>query len=96
MRKAVDLVVEEAKPISVDQAKARDKLWTPEKERDEAAGEIWTPGSARQWSVRQSSEKRSSGSPAARCRSGDALLELGGQAVRGAVEGAPVLELARP
>ena len=45
MRKAVDLVVEEAEPISVDQAKARDKLWTPEKERDEAAGEIWTPGS---------------------------------------------------
>jgi trigger factor len=46
MRKAVDLLVEDAKPISVDQAKARDKLWTPEKERDEAAtGEIWTPGS---------------------------------------------------
>jgi trigger factor len=45
MRKAVDLLVEEAKPISVDQAKARDKLWTPEKEREEASGEIWTPGS---------------------------------------------------
>ncbi len=45
MRKAVDLVVEHAKPIPVEQAKARDKLWTPEKERGEApAGEIWTPG----------------------------------------------------
>jgi len=45
MRKAVDLLVEHAKPIPVEQAKARDKLWTPEKDRDEAgAGEIWTPG----------------------------------------------------
>jgi trigger factor len=47
MRKAVDVLVEEAKPISVEQAKARDKLWTPEKERDEESqpSEIWTPGS---------------------------------------------------
>jgi trigger factor len=46
MRKAVDLLVEEAKPISVEQAKARDKLWTPEKDQKEAAPEqIWTPGS---------------------------------------------------
>ncbi len=46
MRKAVDHLVENATPISVDQAKARDKLWTPEKEQEEAgAGEIWTPGS---------------------------------------------------
>ncbi|HEY1358059.1 MAG TPA: trigger factor [Thermoleophilaceae bacterium] len=46
MRKAVDLLVESASPISVDQAKARDKLWTPEKDREEAgSGEIWTPGS---------------------------------------------------
>src|SRR4051794_5143021 len=46
MRKAVDYIVENASAISVDQAKARDKLWTPEKDRDEAAaGEIWTPGS---------------------------------------------------
>lgn len=45
MRKAVDLLVEHAKPIPVEQAKARDKLWTPEKEASEPAGEIWTPGS---------------------------------------------------
>ena len=32
MRKAVDLLVESAKPITVEQAKARDKLWTPEKD----------------------------------------------------------------
>src|SRR4051812_34184901 len=47
MRKAVDLIVDSAKPIPVDQAKAREKLWTPDKEEKEAAGagQIWTPGS---------------------------------------------------
>jgi trigger factor len=45
MRKAVDLLVENAKPISVDQARARDKLWTPGKESGERTTEIWTPGS---------------------------------------------------
>jgi trigger factor len=47
MRKAVDLLVESAKPIPVEQAAAREKLWTPEKERAaEGAGELWTPGSS--------------------------------------------------
>ena len=32
MRKAVDLLVESAKPIPVEQAAAREKLWTPDKE----------------------------------------------------------------
>jgi trigger factor len=45
MRKAVDLLVENAKPISVEQAKARDKLWTPDKGAEERQSEIWTPGS---------------------------------------------------
>src|SRR3954465_10177763 len=46
MRKAVDLMVDSAKRITVEQAKARDKLWTPGKEDDEGAvaKEIWTPG----------------------------------------------------
>jgi trigger factor len=44
VRKAIDLVAESAKPIPLDQAEAREKLWTPEKER-EAAGSLWTPGS---------------------------------------------------
>jgi trigger factor len=44
MRKAVDLMVESAKPITVEQAKARDKLWTPEKDEEETPKEIWTPG----------------------------------------------------
>ena len=46
-RKAVDLVAESATAISVEQAKARDKLWTPEKESAEAgSGQLWTPGSS--------------------------------------------------
>jgi trigger factor len=46
MRKAVDLLVETAKPIPAEQAAAREKLWTPEKEeKDKGAGQIWTPGS---------------------------------------------------
>jgi trigger factor len=52
-RRALDLLAEEAKPISIEQAKARDKLWTPEKGEpgtaEEAAGggsgQLWTPGS---------------------------------------------------
>jgi trigger factor len=46
MRKAVDLLVEAAKPIPLEQAAAREKLWTPEKESaEQGAGQIWTPGS---------------------------------------------------
>jgi trigger factor len=48
-RDAVELLVREAKPITVEQAKARDKLWTPGKESgpgsEGSTGQIWTPGS---------------------------------------------------
>jgi trigger factor len=45
MRKAVDLLVESAKPIPQEQAAAREKLWTPDKEKDESgSAQIWTPG----------------------------------------------------
>jgi trigger factor len=48
-RRALDLLAEEAKPISIEQAKARDKLWTPGREEAEStgarAGRLWTPGS---------------------------------------------------
>jgi trigger factor len=43
-RQALELLVAEAKPISVEQAKARDKLWTPGKE-EAGSGQLWTPGS---------------------------------------------------
>jgi trigger factor len=42
-RKAIDLLAESAKPIALEQAEAREKIWTPEKERKEA-GSLWTPG----------------------------------------------------
>jgi trigger factor len=46
-RRAMDLIAESAKPISVEQAQARDKLWTPEKgdETEAGGGRLWTPGS---------------------------------------------------
>jgi trigger factor len=44
MRRALELVAEEAKPIPLEQAQAREEIWTPEKEREEK-GALWTPGS---------------------------------------------------
>jgi trigger factor len=53
-RQALELLVREAKPISVEQAKARKKLWTPGKDKAETgpgtgsagpSGQLWTPGS---------------------------------------------------
>jgi len=44
-RQAVDLLEEHATAISVEQAKARDKLWTPGQEETASGGQIWTPGS---------------------------------------------------
>jgi trigger factor len=41
-RKAIDLVVEATRPIPLEQAEAREQIWTPEKERREA-GSLWTP-----------------------------------------------------
>lgn len=46
IRKAIDLIAESANPIPLAQAEARERLWTPEKERGEEQGaELWTPGS---------------------------------------------------
>jgi trigger factor len=56
LRKAADLVIERAKSIPIEQAAAREAIWTPEKgekKRAEASGEpsgpqqpgeLWTPG----------------------------------------------------
>jgi trigger factor len=46
-QKALDVVTENAKPITAEQADAKQKLWTPEKETAQSAAkssEIWTPG----------------------------------------------------
>jgi trigger factor len=45
-RRALELIVSEAKPISVEQAKARKKLWTPgQDDPEQGTGELWTPDS---------------------------------------------------
>ena len=44
MRRALELIGENAKPIPLEQAHAREEIWTPEKEREEKGG-LWTPGS---------------------------------------------------
>ncbi len=44
--RAAELLVREATPITVEQAQAREKLWTPGKEDSESgSGQLWTPGS---------------------------------------------------
>ena len=46
IRQAIEMLVAEATPITVEQAKAREKLWTPGKEpAGEGSGQLWTPGS---------------------------------------------------
>jgi trigger factor len=46
-RQAIEMLVAGAKPISVEQAKARKKIWTPGKEAaaGQGSGRLWTPGS---------------------------------------------------
>ncbi len=45
VRKAIDVVADSAVPIPLEQAEAREKIWTPEKEKEEEKGELWTPDS---------------------------------------------------
>jgi trigger factor len=45
-RQAIDLITESARSLTVEQARARDKLWTPDKEYPRGIEKpIWTPGS---------------------------------------------------
>jgi trigger factor len=45
LRSALDRLAADVKPISVELAEARDKLWTPDKENPEPEKKLWTPGS---------------------------------------------------
>lgn len=45
LKKALDEIVAGVKRIPVELAAARDKLWTPEKEKEGKKMNIWTPGS---------------------------------------------------
>jgi trigger factor len=44
LRQALDRIAAEVKPIPVDLARAREKLWTPGQEKPEGATKLWTPG----------------------------------------------------
>ena len=45
LARALDRIASEVKRIPVELAAAREKLWTPEKERDQAETTLWTPAS---------------------------------------------------
>jgi trigger factor len=45
LRAALDRLAADVKPIAPELAEARDKLWTPDKEKTEADTKLWTPGS---------------------------------------------------
>jgi trigger factor len=45
LRAALDRLVADVKPIAPQLAEARDKLWTPDKEKPEGETKLWTPGS---------------------------------------------------
>ena len=45
MKKALDKIVEDVKPIPVELARARESIWTPEKEKPDTPTKLWTPGS---------------------------------------------------
>jgi trigger factor len=45
LRSALDRLASDVKRIPVELAEARDKLWTPEKEKPENSAKLWTPGS---------------------------------------------------
>ena len=45
LRAALDRLVADVKPVAPEVAEAREKLWTPDKEKTEADTKLWTPGS---------------------------------------------------
>ncbi len=45
MARALDRIAAEVKPISLEQAEAREAIWTPDKEKPKTETKLWTPGS---------------------------------------------------
>jgi trigger factor len=45
LRRALDRLATDVKRIPMELARAREQLWTPEKEKPETATKLWTPGS---------------------------------------------------
>ena len=45
LRRAVDVIADSAQPVEPGQAKAREQIWTPDKQRkEEGSAQLWTPG----------------------------------------------------
>jgi len=44
LRAAIDRVAADVKPIPLEQAQAREAIWTPDKEKPEQETKLWTPG----------------------------------------------------
>ena len=45
LKKALDRIAADVKPIAPDLHEARESIWTPEKEQPAEAPKLWTPGS---------------------------------------------------
>jgi trigger factor len=45
LKKALDRIVEDVKPIPVELARARESIWTPEQEKPATPTKLWTPSS---------------------------------------------------
>jgi trigger factor len=45
LRAALDRVASEVRRIPLEQAQAREQIWTPEKEKPQTPTKLWTPGS---------------------------------------------------
>jgi trigger factor len=46
LRAALDRLVADVRPIAPELAEAREKLWTPDKEKPQGDTKVWTPGSS--------------------------------------------------
>jgi len=46
LSRAVQFLVDASAPISMEQAEARERLWTPEEEKAPSDAKLWTPGDA--------------------------------------------------
>jgi trigger factor len=44
MKKALDRIAAEVKPIAPELHEARESIWTPEKDQKDEAPKLWTPG----------------------------------------------------
>jgi trigger factor len=45
LKKALDRIAAEVKPIALELHEARESIWTPEKEQPQPGAKLWTPGS---------------------------------------------------